>query len=137
MAYAGVPSTPGLDPARAGLAGLEAGVRALDPATRALLDLSLRRRLRDDDMAPLLRIDSFNLAWRRARAIERLAAGLGPPHAGGRAPGRAGPRPHRRVRARAAPRGAALRPRARVARAASAARGRRGRRGRGRHDGVR
>src|SRR3954468_14609002 len=77
MAYAGVPSTPGLDPARAGLDGLEAGVRALDPATRALLDLSLRRRLRDDDMAPILRIDSFNLAWRRARAIERLPPGLG------------------------------------------------------------
>ncbi|MFL5781253.1 MAG: hypothetical protein ACJ760_08070 [Thermoleophilaceae bacterium] len=77
MAYAGVPSTPGLGPARAGLDGLEAGVRALDPATRALLDLSLRRRLRDDDMAPILRIDSFNLAWRRARAIERLASDLG------------------------------------------------------------
>jgi hypothetical protein len=77
MAYAGAPSTPGFGPARTGLDGLEAGVRALDPATRALLDLSLRRRLRDDDMAPLLRIDSFNLAWRRARAIERLASGLG------------------------------------------------------------
>jgi hypothetical protein len=56
---------------------LEARVRALDPASRALLDLSLRRRMRDDDMAPLLRIDSFNLAWRRARALERLASGLG------------------------------------------------------------
>jgi hypothetical protein len=77
MAYAGVPSTPHIGRARTGLDGLEAGVRALDPATRALLDLSLRRRLRDDDMAPLLRIDSFNLAWRRARAIERLASDLG------------------------------------------------------------
>src|SRR5919202_1682675 len=77
MAYAGVPSTPGLGRARTGLDGLEARVRALDPATRALLDLSLRRRLRDDDMAPILRIDSFNLAWRRARAIERLASDLG------------------------------------------------------------
>jgi hypothetical protein len=57
--------------------GLEAGVRSLDPGSRALLDLSLRRRLRDDDMAPLLRIDAFNLAWRRARVIERLASGLG------------------------------------------------------------
>jgi hypothetical protein len=57
--------------------GLEAAVRSLDPGSRALLDLSLRRRLRDDDMAPLLRIDSFNLAWRRARAIEHLASGLG------------------------------------------------------------
>jgi hypothetical protein len=77
MAYAGAPSTPGFGPTRTGLDGLEAGVRSLDPATRALLDLSLRRRLRDDDMAPLLRIDSFNLAWRRARAIERLASDLG------------------------------------------------------------
>jgi len=57
--------------------GLEAAVRSLDPGSRALLDLSLRRRLRDDDMAPLLRIDAFNLAWRRARAIEHLASGLG------------------------------------------------------------
>jgi hypothetical protein len=57
--------------------GLEARVRSLDPGTRALLDLSLRRRLRDDDMAPLLRIDAFNLAWRRARAIEQIASGLG------------------------------------------------------------
>ena len=66
--------------ARAGappLDGLEASVRSLDPGSRALLDLSLRRRLRDDDMAPLLRIDAFNLAWRRARVIERLASGLG------------------------------------------------------------
>ena len=56
---------------------LEARVRALDHGSRALLDLSVRRRMRDDDMAPILRIDSFNLAWRRARAIERLASGLG------------------------------------------------------------
>jgi hypothetical protein len=89
MAYAGAPSTPGLGPARTGLDGLEAGVRALDPATRALLDLSLRRRLRDDDMAPLLRIDSFNLAWRRARAIERLASDLGLTDASGLAQVRA------------------------------------------------
>ena len=85
MAYARAPSTH----RRGGLEGLEAGVRALDPATRALLDLSLRRRLRDDDMAPLLRIDSFNLAWRRARAIERLASDLGLTDASGLAQVRA------------------------------------------------
>jgi hypothetical protein len=62
---------------RVAMESLEARVRALDPASRALLDLSLRRRMRDDDMAPVLRIDSFNLAWRRARALERLASGLG------------------------------------------------------------
>src|SRR4051794_25247888 len=52
-------------------------VRQLDPGTRALLDLSVRRRLRDDAMAPLLRTDPFHLAWRRARALERVASDLG------------------------------------------------------------
>jgi hypothetical protein len=52
-------------------------VRRLDPGTRALLDLSVRRRLRDDAMAPLLRTDAFHLAWRRARALERVAADVG------------------------------------------------------------
>src|SRR4051812_25492098 len=52
-------------------------VRRLDPGTRALLDLSVRRRLRDDAMAPLLRTDAFHLAWRRARALERVAFDLG------------------------------------------------------------
>ena len=52
-------------------------VRELDPATRALLDLSIRRRARDDAMAPLLRTDAFHLAWMRARALERVAATLG------------------------------------------------------------
>jgi hypothetical protein len=52
-------------------------VRRLDPGTRALLDLSVRRRLRDDAMAPLLRTDAFHLAWRRARALERVASDLG------------------------------------------------------------
>jgi hypothetical protein len=85
MAYARAPSSN----RTGGLEGLEAGVRALDPATRALLDLSLRRRLRDDDMAPLLRVDSFNLAWRRARAIERLASDLGLTDASGLAQVRA------------------------------------------------
>src|SRR4051812_15022239 len=52
-------------------------VRRLDPGTRALLDLSVRRRLRDDAMAPLLHTDSFHLAWRRARALERVASEVG------------------------------------------------------------
>jgi len=52
-------------------------VRRLDPGTRALLDLSVRRRFRDDAMAPLLRTDAFHLAWRRARALERVASELG------------------------------------------------------------
>src|SRR3954466_6996742 len=52
-------------------------VRRLDPATRALLDLSVRRGVRDDQMAPILRTDPFHLAWRRARALERVANEVG------------------------------------------------------------
>ena len=77
MARASSPSPHSLGSTRVQMEGLEACVRRLDPATRALLDLSLRRRMRDDHMAPLLRIDAFNLAWRRARAIERVASSLG------------------------------------------------------------
>jgi hypothetical protein len=54
-----------------------ASVQRLDPATRALLDLSVRRRVRDDAMAPVLRTDPFHLAWRRARALERIADEIG------------------------------------------------------------
>jgi hypothetical protein len=49
-------------------------VRRLDPSTRALLDLSVRRGVRDDAMAPVLRTDPFHLAWRRARALDQLAS---------------------------------------------------------------
>jgi hypothetical protein len=52
-------------------------VRRLDPGTRALLDLSVRRRLRDDAMAPILQTDAFHLAWRRARALEQMANEVG------------------------------------------------------------
>jgi hypothetical protein len=52
-------------------------VRRLDPATRALLDLSVRRGVRDDQMAPILRTDPFHLAWRRARALEKVANEVG------------------------------------------------------------
>jgi hypothetical protein len=52
-------------------------VRRLDPATRALLDLSVRRGVRDDQLAPILRTDAFHLAWRRARALERVASEVG------------------------------------------------------------
>ncbi len=52
-------------------------VRALDPASRALLDLSIHRGIRDDQMAPILRTDPFHLAWRRARTLERIASELG------------------------------------------------------------
>jgi hypothetical protein len=55
---------------------LEDCVRALDPASRALLDLSLRRRLPLEAMAVVLQTDPFDLARRRARAVARIAADL-------------------------------------------------------------
>jgi len=58
---------------------LHACVRRLDAGSRALLDLSVRRGLPDDAMAPILRTDPFHLAWRRARVLERLADALGAP----------------------------------------------------------
>lgn len=51
-------------------------VRALDPGSRALLDLSLRRRLPFETMAGVLHTDPFDLARRRARAVARIAAEL-------------------------------------------------------------
>jgi hypothetical protein len=80
-----VPKLPQLSPPLAQMPGegdvpvdrLADCVRRLDPGTRALLDLSVRRRFRDDAMAPLLRTDAFHLAWRRARALERVASDLG------------------------------------------------------------
>lgn len=66
------------DPALS-LDDLYACVRRLDSGSRALLDLSVRRRLPDEAMAPILRTDPFHLAWRRARVLERLAEALGAP----------------------------------------------------------
>jgi hypothetical protein len=59
------------------LGRLAACVQALDPAARALLDLSLRRGLRDEAIAAIVREDPFRLAWGRARAIERVAEDMG------------------------------------------------------------
>src|SRR3954471_18449200 len=72
-------------------------VQRLDPPTRALLDLSVRRGVRDDQMAPILRTDPFHLAWRRARALEKIATGLG-------ADGRAAPLGEVRMALEALPR---------------------------------
>jgi hypothetical protein len=52
-------------------------VRSLDPGARALLDLSLRRGLRDEAIGRLVQADPFRLAWGRARAIERVAEEMG------------------------------------------------------------
>lgn len=59
---------------------LESCIRRLEPADRALLDLSLNRRLPDETLAPMLRTEPMRLAWRRARAIERVASRLGHTH---------------------------------------------------------
>src|SRR2546423_4394815 len=59
------------------LGRLAACVQALDPAARALLDLSLRRGLRDEAIAAIVGGDPFRLAWGRARAIERVAGDMG------------------------------------------------------------
>jgi hypothetical protein len=56
---------------------LESCIRRLDPADRALLDLSLNRGIPDAAMAPVLRVDPMRLAWKRARALERVASRLG------------------------------------------------------------
>jgi hypothetical protein len=56
---------------------LESCIRRLDPADRALLDLSLNRGIPDAAMAPILRCDAMRLAWKRARALERVASRLG------------------------------------------------------------
>jgi DNA-directed RNA polymerase specialized sigma24 family protein len=45
----------------------------LDPESRALLDLSLRRGLKDGDIASVLRVDSAEVARRRGAAIDRVA----------------------------------------------------------------
>src|SRR2546429_9934826 len=97
MARAGAQSPlghpPGAPRAAVAIDRLAECVRSLDPASRALLDLSLRRRIGDDAMAPLLRIDPFNLAWRRARTIQRIAADLGLDHPPGDGDRRAPPPP--------------------------------------------
>jgi hypothetical protein len=59
---------------------LESCIRRLDPGDRALLDLSLNRGIPDAAMAPLLKSDPMRLAFKRARAIERVASRMGLTH---------------------------------------------------------
>jgi DNA-directed RNA polymerase specialized sigma24 family protein len=49
----------------------------LDPESRALLDLSVRRGLDDDDIASVLRVDQDEVKRRRQDAFDRLAEELG------------------------------------------------------------
>jgi hypothetical protein len=55
---------------------LAAAIGRLDPRDWEVLDLSLRRRVPDDDLADVLGIDVSEVARRRAAAIERLADDL-------------------------------------------------------------
>ena len=48
----------------------------LDPESRALLDLSLRRGLDDDDIANVLRETESEVERRRSAAMDRLAQDL-------------------------------------------------------------
>ena len=48
-----------------------------DPQDRALLDLSLRRKVKDDVVAAVLRLQPEEVVYRRAAALDRLAADLG------------------------------------------------------------
>ena len=48
----------------------------LDPESRALLDLSLRRGLEDGDIANVLRVDTDEVKRRRAVAFDQLVSDL-------------------------------------------------------------
>ena len=56
---------------------LDAVLERLDPGSRALLDLSLRRRISDQQIASLLRITPAEVNERRERVIHGLADDLG------------------------------------------------------------
>jgi hypothetical protein len=56
---------------------LESCIRRIDPADRALLDLSLNRGIPDWALAPVVKTDPMRLAWKRARAIECVASRMG------------------------------------------------------------
>jgi DNA-directed RNA polymerase specialized sigma24 family protein len=45
----------------------------LDPESRALLDLSLRRGMSDEEIAGVLRVERPEVAQRRADLVDRLA----------------------------------------------------------------
>ena len=49
----------------------------LDPETRALLDLSLRRGLDDEEIAAVLRVDAEEVGRRRDAAFDSLTSELG------------------------------------------------------------
>jgi DNA-directed RNA polymerase specialized sigma24 family protein len=54
-----------------------AALAALDPGSRALLDLSMRRGLADDEIGDVLHVGPEEVARRREHVIEELARELG------------------------------------------------------------
>ena len=70
--YSQAAETPVLDSERVATA-----LRMLDPPSRALLDLSLRRHVSDDELGELLRTEPSRVAQRREHLIAEIAAELG------------------------------------------------------------
>jgi DNA-directed RNA polymerase specialized sigma24 family protein len=56
---------------------LGAALARLDPESRALLDLSRRRGMTDEEIAAVLRVESGEVRRRREELLERLAEDLG------------------------------------------------------------
>jgi DNA-directed RNA polymerase specialized sigma24 family protein len=54
-----------------------AALGRLQPEARALLDLSLRRGMSDEEIAGVLRVEAAELSRRRAEALDRLTTDLG------------------------------------------------------------
>jgi hypothetical protein len=59
------------------ISDMGAALAGLDPESRALLDLSLRRGLDDSEIAGVLRVDAEDVARRREELLEGLADELG------------------------------------------------------------
>lgn len=50
---------------------------ALDPESRALLDLNVRRGMEEDEIADILSVDAGEVVARRRKILERLDSELG------------------------------------------------------------
>jgi hypothetical protein len=59
------------------ISDMGAALAGLDPESRALLDLSLRRGLDDSEICAVLRVEPEEVARRREELLERLADELG------------------------------------------------------------
>ena len=59
------------------ISDMGAALARMDPESRALLDLSLRRGLDDSEIAGVLRVDPEDVVRRREELLEGLAEDLG------------------------------------------------------------